>query len=112
MTDGVELTNPERRMLRSMLVAPSEVHTLDRIMDACDWNDQAVAVGAGQGLCDKGVVEIQRRFEEQSTQVKRVTMRLQTDCLKHDFGRGFRPKMNPRWPNFKQNLSVMRPVLE
>ena len=59
MTDGVELTNPERRMLRSMLVAPSEVHTLDRIMDACDWNDQAVAVGAGQGLCDKGVVEIQ-----------------------------------------------------
>ena len=59
MTDGVELTNPERRMLRSMLVAPSEVYTLDRIMDACDWNDQAVAVGAGQGLCDKGVVEIQ-----------------------------------------------------
>ena len=59
MTDGVELTNPERRMLRSMLVAPSEVHTLDRIMDTCDWNDQAVAVGAGQGLCDKGVVEIQ-----------------------------------------------------
>ena len=59
MTDGVELTNPERRMLRSMLVAPSEVHTLDRIMAACDWNDQAIAVGAGQGLCDKGVVEIQ-----------------------------------------------------
>ena len=53
-----------------------QVYTLDRIMDACDWNDQAVAVGAGQGLCDKGVVEIRRRFEEQSTQVKRS----QCDC--------------------------------
>jgi phenylalanyl-tRNA synthetase alpha chain len=59
MTGGVELTNPERRMLRAMLAASGDVHSLEQIMNACDWNDQAVAVGAGQGLSDKGLVEIQ-----------------------------------------------------
>ena len=59
MTGTVELTNPERRMLRAMLAASNDVHSLDQIMNACDWNDQAVAVGAGQGLNDKGFVEVQ-----------------------------------------------------
>ncbi len=59
MTGTVELTNPERRMLRAMLAASNDVHSLDQIMNACDWNDQAVAVGAGQGLSDKGFVEVQ-----------------------------------------------------
>ena len=59
MTGGIELTNPERRMLRAMLTAPNEVYTLDRIMDTCDWNDQAVAVGAGQGLSDKGLLDVE-----------------------------------------------------
>jgi len=59
MTDRIELTNPERRMLRAMLSSPSSVHTLEQIMNACDWNDQAVATGAGHGLSDKGYVTIQ-----------------------------------------------------
>ena len=61
MTGQVELTNPERRMLRAMLASSNDVHSLDQIMNACDWNDQAVAVGAGQGLADKGFVDIQER---------------------------------------------------
>jgi len=59
MTGSVELTNPERRMLRAMLASNIDVHSLDQIMNACDWSDQAVAVGAGQGLSDKGFVAVQ-----------------------------------------------------
>ena len=59
MSGGVELTNPERRMLRAMLDAPDAIHSLSQVMNACNWNDQAVAVGAGQGLSDKGLAETQ-----------------------------------------------------
>ena len=59
MSGGVELTNPERRMLRAMLGAPDAIHSLSQVMSACNWNDQAVAVGAGQGLSDKGLAETQ-----------------------------------------------------
>ena len=57
MSGGIELTNPERRMLRAMLDAPDAIHSLSQVMNACNWNDQAVAVGAGQGLSDKGLAE-------------------------------------------------------
>ncbi len=59
MSGGIELTNPERRMLRAMLDAPDAIHSLSQVMNACNWNDQAVAVGAGQGLSDKGLAETQ-----------------------------------------------------
>ena len=57
MSGGIELTNPERRMLRAMLDAPDAIHSLSHVMNACNWSDQAVAVGAGQGLSDKGLAE-------------------------------------------------------
>ena len=59
MSGGIELTNPERRMLRAMLDAPDAIHSLSQVMNACNCNDQAVAVGAGQGLSDKGLAETQ-----------------------------------------------------
>ena len=59
MSGGIELTNPERRMLRAMLDAPDAIHSLSHVMNACNWSDQAVAVGAGQGLSDKGLAETQ-----------------------------------------------------
>ena len=40
-----ELTNPERRMLRAMQ-KQQENWSLNEILDACDWTDQAVAVTA------------------------------------------------------------------
>ena len=52
-----ELTNPERRMLRA-LQGRDENWTLEEILDACNWDDQAIAVAAGHGLSNHGFVKI------------------------------------------------------
>ena len=52
-----ELTNPERRMLRAMRQREGN-WTLEEILEACDWDDQAVAVAAGHGLSNQGHVKI------------------------------------------------------
>ncbi len=52
-----ELTNPERRMLRAM--QNREGHwTLEDVLEACKWEDQAIAVAAGHGLSNHGFVKI------------------------------------------------------
>ena len=53
-----KLVNTERRMLKAMLINPTKVWSLSEILNACDWQDQAIAVGAGLGLTDKGLVEL------------------------------------------------------
>lgn len=54
-----DLLNPERRMLRAMqLSEASRSWDLEGILAACDWSDQAVAVGAGHGLQNHGLVEV------------------------------------------------------
>ncbi len=53
-----KLVNTERRMLKAMLTNPTKVWSLSEILNACDWQDQAIAVGAGLGLTDKGLVEL------------------------------------------------------
>jgi len=52
-----ELTNPERRMLRAMQNRQGS-WSLDEILVACDWDDQAVAVSAGHGLSNQGLVKM------------------------------------------------------
>jgi len=52
-----ELTNPERRMLHAMQ-SRDENWTLDEVLEACDWDDQAIAVAAGHGLSNHGYVKI------------------------------------------------------
>ena len=52
------LVNTERRMLKAMLTESTKVWSLSEILSACDWQDQAIAVGAGLGLTDKGLVEL------------------------------------------------------
>ena len=52
------LVNTERRMLKAMLEDANKNWTLGEILDSCDWHDQAVAVGAGQGLANKGYAEV------------------------------------------------------
>ena len=55
--DADSLLNPERRMLRVMQSRGQHKWTLDEILTACDWTDQAVAVGAGHGLTNAGFVK-------------------------------------------------------
>ena len=53
------LLNPERRMLRAMQLSESDRSwDLESLLAACDWTDQAVAVGAGHGLENHGLVNL------------------------------------------------------
>ncbi len=61
------LVNTERRMLKAMLAKPDHTWSLDDILAYCDWQDQAVAAGAGQGLADKKLVRI---IESTTTEVR------------------------------------------
>ena len=61
------LVNTERRMLKAMLTESTKVWSLSEILNACEWQDQAIAVGAGLGLTDKGLVELS---ETVTTEVK------------------------------------------
>ena len=52
-----ELTNPEKRMLRIMQDRAGD-WTLEEVLKACNWDDQAIAVSAGHGLSNHGFVKI------------------------------------------------------
>ncbi len=53
------LLNPERRMLRAMQLSDADRSwDLASLLAACDWTDQAVAVGAGHGLQNHGYVSV------------------------------------------------------
>jgi len=52
-----ELTNPEKRML-CILKDREGDWTLEEVLSACDWDDQAIAVSAGHGLSNHGFVKI------------------------------------------------------
>jgi len=56
------LLNPERRMLLAMQGQPGkEVWSLNDVLAACGWTDQAVAVGAGHGLQNHGLVNLHEK---------------------------------------------------
>ena len=57
--DAPNLLNPERRMLLKMQQNAQTVWSLDELLVACDWTDQAVAVGAGHGLENRGFVSVE-----------------------------------------------------
>ena len=65
--EAENLVNTERRMLKVMLTDSTKVWSLSDILVACDWQDQAIAVGAGLGLADKGLAKLS---ETVSTEVK------------------------------------------
>ena len=54
-----ELGNNERRMLRAMLSNPESTWSLNELLEACEWTDQAHVAGAGLALNEAGMVEIQ-----------------------------------------------------
>tara|TARA_B100001142_G_scaffold318351_1_gene360408 strand:- start:323 stop:1771 length:1449 start_codon:yes stop_codon:yes gene_type:complete len=45
-------------MLRAMLGQPAQTWSLEDVMKACGWTDQAIVVGAGHGLSNKGFVSV------------------------------------------------------
>ena len=61
--DASKLLNPERRMLKMMQSESSKDWSLQEILSACDWSDQAVAVGAGLGLSNTGLVVMEENVE-------------------------------------------------
>ena len=56
-----DLGNNERRMLKAMLTEPKSVWTLPKLLEACDWKDQAHVAGAGLNLQDAGILEIEEK---------------------------------------------------
>jgi phenylalanyl-tRNA synthetase alpha chain len=52
-----DLTNPERRMLGALQGRDGE-WSLEQVLSACDWDDQAIPVTAGHGLSNAGLVKI------------------------------------------------------
>jgi phenylalanyl-tRNA synthetase alpha chain len=67
--DGRHLSNNERRLLRKMKDVEEKKWDVALILEQCQWNDQAIAVGAAQGLVEKGLVEEE---EQHSTMVRRL----------------------------------------
>ncbi|MEK9730849.1 MAG: phenylalanine--tRNA ligase subunit alpha [Candidatus Poseidoniales archaeon] len=67
--DGQHLSNNERRLLRNMKDDHSKSWDVASILEQCQWNDQAIAVGAAQGLVEKGLLE---EDEQHSTMVRRL----------------------------------------
>ena len=52
----MELSNNERRMLKSMLSKPEKIWHLDELLTACAWDDQAHVAGAGGSLANSGFI--------------------------------------------------------
>ena len=55
----MNLGNNERRMLKGMLSEPKAKWTLDRILSVTGWDDQVHVAGAGKGLQEAGLVEVE-----------------------------------------------------
>ena len=58
------LRNPERRLANAMRDAPGRSWDVATILDACDWQDQAVATGAAVGLVDHGLASQQEEVRQ------------------------------------------------
>ena len=58
------LRNPERRLASAMRGAPGRSWDVATILDACDWQDQAVATGAAVGLVDHGLASQQEEVRQ------------------------------------------------
>ena len=55
----MNLANNERRMLKGMLSEPNKEWTLDQLLSVTGWVDQVHVAGAGKGLQEAGLVEIE-----------------------------------------------------
>ena len=54
----VELSNNEKRMLKALRSRPTDIWTLDEVLTACQWDDQAYVAGSGLALAEHGLVDL------------------------------------------------------
>ena len=62
---AVDLSNPEKRVLKVMQSDSNKIWTVSNLCESTGYNDQAIVVGAGQGLVENNlakVTEKQQRF--------------------------------------------------
>ena len=52
------LSNNEKRMLKALRSRPTATWTLDGVLAACQWDDQAYVAGSGLALAEHGLVDI------------------------------------------------------
>ena len=55
----MNLGNNERRMLKGMLSEPNRKWSLEQLLSVTNWDDQVHVAGAGKGLQEAGMVEIE-----------------------------------------------------
>lgn len=56
--DASNLVNPEKRLLKILQSDQNKEWQLEELLQACDWQDQAIVVGAGQGLMEAGLIAV------------------------------------------------------
>ena len=56
--DASNLVNPEKRLLKVLQSDHNKEWELQELLQACDWQDQAIVVGAGQGLMEAGLIAV------------------------------------------------------
>ena len=54
----MDLSNNEKRMLKALRSRPADTWTLDEVLSACQWDDQAYVAGSGLALAEHGLVDI------------------------------------------------------
>ena len=97
-------------MLRAMQLSDAtRTWDLESVLAACDWTDQAVAVGAGHGLQNHGLVEVEETTPNRFDWTLRVSKRFRTACWKPVSGRGCRRPMKPPCRLFNSGLNAMKP---
>ena len=55
----VELSNNQKRMLKALRSLPDDSWSLDQVLAEWGWNDQAHVAGAGLGLAENGLVNVE-----------------------------------------------------
>ena len=97
------LLNPERRMLRAMQLSDAErTWDLSGILAACDWTDQAVAVGAGHGLQNHGLVAVQEETIRQIQLDTEGVEALENGLLEHRIWSWMQSQENPTMQGLQQ----------
>ena len=55
----MELSNNQKRMLKALRSRPDDSWSLDQVLTECGWSDQAHVAGAGLGLAENGLVDVE-----------------------------------------------------
>ena len=75
-------------MLKGMLSEPKAKWTLDRILSVTGWDDQVHVAGAGKGLQEAGLVEVEESISRLVTLGSEGKRLQREDFLNQDSGIG------------------------